>query len=330
MAKKEKEKEGLKIALEEIKKKFGEGAIMKLRETKPREVEVVSTGILDLDLALGVGGIPRGRIIEIFGGEASGKTTLALKIIAQTQKKGGTAAFVDAEHSFDPEWAKRVGVKVEDLLISQPESAEEALKIIETLVKSGEVDIIVLDSVAALVPKAEMGGEFGEFEIGLQARIMSQALRKLTANISKTKSIVIFVNQTRMKIGTYGKPETTPGGLALKFYSSIRIELTRTAQIKRGDEIVGNKIRVKIVKNKIAPPFKKAEFSIYFQEGISEEGELISAGINCGVVKKMGSWLQFQNKKLGQGVFESKEFLKKNPEIKKELQKEILKIHSET
>ncbi|HDM32124.1 MAG TPA: recombinase RecA, partial [bacterium] len=240
MAKKEKKKESLEIALEEIKKKFGEGAIMRLKETRPQKVEVIPTGILSLDVALGVGGIPRGRIVEIFGGEASGKTTLALKIISNVQKRGGIAAFIDAEHSFDPEWAKKIGVKVEDLLISQPESAEEALKIIETLVRSGQVDVIVLDSVAALVPKSEIRGEFGEFEIGLQARLMSQALRKLAGAISKTKSVVIFLNQTRMKIGTYGKPETTPGGLALKFYSSIRIELTRTAKIKRGDEIVGN------------------------------------------------------------------------------------------
>ncbi len=330
MAKKEKKKESLEIALEEIKKKFGEGAIMRLKETRPQKVEVIPTGILSLDVALGVGGIPRGRIVEIFGGEASGKTTLALKIISNVQKRGGIAAFIDAEHSFDPEWAKKIGVKVEDLLISQPESAEEALKIIETLVRSGQVDVIVLDSVAALVPKSEIRGEFGEFEIGLQARLMSQALRKLAGAISKTKSVVIFLNQTRMKIGTYGKPETTPGGLALKFYSSIRIELTRTAKIKRGDEIVGNKVSAKIVKNKVAPPFKKAEFSIYYDEGISEMAELINTGLSCGVIKRSGSWYQFETKKLGQGILESKKFLEENKDLARKIKEAILKTYSAT
>lgn len=330
MAKKEKEKEGLKVAIEQIKKKFGEGAIMQLKEEKPTKVETIPTGILALDLALGVGGIPRGRIVEIFGGEASGKTTLALKIAAKVQEMGGVCAMVDAEHAFDPEWAKKIGVKVEDLLISQPESAEEALEIIETLVRSGEVDLIILDSVAALAPRAEISGEPGEFEIGLQARLMSQALRKLTGAISKTKSVVIFLNQTRMKIGAFGKPETTPGGLALKFYSSIRIELERTAQIKRGEEIVGNKILAKVVKNKIAPPFKKAEFSIYFGEGISETAELINLAIQSGIIKKMGAWLQFENRKLGQGIFESKKFLEQHPDLREKIKEEILKIHSTT
>jgi recombination protein RecA len=329
MAKKEKiEKGDLKEAIEEIKQKFGEGAIMKLKEIKPASVDVISTGCISLDLALGVGGLPRGRVVEIYGPEASGKTTVALHVIAEAQKKGGVGAFVDAEHALDPEYAKRIGVNVEELLISQPESGEEALEIVKTLVESGEVDVIVVDSVAALVPKAEIAGEMGEFEIGLQARLMSQALRVLSSSIAKTKSIVIFLNQTRMKIGAYGKPETTPGGLALKFYASVRIELKRTAQIKKGDEIIGNKILAKIVKNKVAAPFKTAEFNIYYNEGISKEADLINTGLKYGVIKKSGSWLEFENKKLGQGLEQAKEFLKQNPNLAEEIRKKIFEVYS--
>jgi recombination protein RecA len=329
MAKKEKiEKGDLKEAIEEIKQKFGEGAIMKLKEIKPASVDVISTGCISLDLALGVGGLPRGRVVEIYGPEASGKTTVALHVIAEAQKKGGVGAFVDAEHALDPEYAKRIGVDVEELLISQPESGEEALEIVKTLVESGEVDVIVVDSVAALVPRAEIAGEMGEFEIGLQARLMSQALRVLSSSIAKTKSIVIFLNQTRMKIGAYGKPETTPGGLALKFYASVRIELKRTAQIKKGDEIIGNKILAKIVKNKVAAPFKTAEFNIYYNEGISKEADLINTGLKYGVIKKSGSWFEFENKKLGQGFEQAKEFLKQNPNLAEEIRKKIFEAYS--
>jgi recombination protein RecA len=329
MAKKEKiEKGDLKEAIEEIKQKFGEGAIMKLKEIKPASVDVISTGCISLDLALGVGGLPRGRVVEIYGPESSGKTTVALHVIAEAQKKGGVGAFVDAEHALDPEYAKRIGVNVEELLISQPESGEEALEIVKTLVESGEVDVIVVDSVAALVPKAEITGEMGEFEIGLQARLMSQALRVLSSSIAKTKSIVIFLNQTRMKIGSYGKPETTPGGLALKFYASVRIELKRTAQIKKGDEIIGNKILAKVVKNKVAAPFKTAEFNIYYNEGISKEADLINTGLKYGVIKKSGSWLEFENKKLGQGFEQAKEFLKQNPNLAEEIRKKIFEVYS--
>jgi len=323
---KEKSKQGLEIALEEIKKKFGEGAIMKLKEVKPASCDVIPTGSISLDLALGVGGLPRGRVVEIYGPEASGKTTLALHCLAEAQKQGGVGAFVDAEHALDPEYAKRIGVNVEELLISQPESGEEALQIVETLVRSGEVDVIVVDSVAALVPKAEIAGEMGEFEIALQARLMSQALRKLSGAISKTKTIVIFLNQTRMKIGSYGKPETTPGGLALKFYASVRIELKRIAKIKKGDEIIGNKVLARIVKNKVAAPFKTAEFNIYYNEGISKWADLINTGLKYGVIKKSGSWLQFENSKLGMGLEQAKEFLRENQEIAERIKKEIFQV----
>ena len=323
---KEKSKQGLEIALEEIKKKFGEGAIMKLKEVKPASCDVIPTGSISLDLALGVGGLPRGRVVEIYGPEASGKTTLALHCLAEAQKQGGVGAFVDAEHALDPEYAKRIGVNVEELLISQPESGEEALQIVETLVRSEEVDVIVVDSVAALVPKAEIAGEMGEFEIALQARLMSQALRKLSGAISKTKTIVIFLNQTRMKIGSYGKPETTPGGLALKFYASVRIELKRIAKIKKGDEIIGNKVLARIVKNKVAAPFKTAEFNIYYNEGISKWADLINTGLKYGVIKKSGSWLQFENSKLGMGLEQAKEFLRENQEIAERIKKEIFQV----
>jgi len=323
------EKKDLEEAVEEIKQRFGEGAIMKLKEVRPSHVDVIPTGSISLDMALGVGGVPRGRVIEIYGPEASGKTSLALHILAEAQKRGGVGAFVDAEHALDPDYAKKIGVNTDDLLISQPDSGEQALQIVETLIRSGEVDVIVVDSVAALVPQAEIAGEMGEFQIGLQARLMSQCLRKLSGVISKTKTIVIFLNQTRMKIGQmYGNPETTPGGLALKFYASVRIDLRRIAQIKHGDEIIGNRIKAKIVKNKVAAPFKTTEFDIYYNEGISKFADLINSGLKAGVIKKMGSWLQFENKKLGQGMEASKNFLRENPELAEEIKKQILNLGS--
>ena len=306
----------LQEAVDEIKQRFGEGAIMKLKDARPVDVDVIPTGSISLDLALGVGGVPRGRVIEIYGPESSGKTTLALHILAEAQKQGGVGAFVDAEHALDPDYSKRLGVNVEELLISQPDSGEQALQIVETLVRSGEVDIIVIDSVAALVPQAEINGEMGEFQIGLQARLMSKALRKLSSIISKTKTVVIFLNQTRMKIGImFGNPETTPGGLALKFYASVRINLRRIAQIKQKEEIIGSRVKAKIVKNKVAPPFKTAEFDIYYNEGISYFGDLLNAGIKEDIIKRAGSWLQFEDVKLGQGVEASKEFLRGNPKV---------------
>lgn len=327
MVKKEKkiEKGALEETIEEIKQKFGEGAIMKLKEVRPVDIDVIPTGSISLDSALGVGGVPRGRVIEIYGPEGGGKTTLALHILAEAQKRGGVAAFVDAEHALDPDWAKKIGVNVEDLLISQPDSGEQALQIVETLVKSGEVDVIVVDSVAALVPQAEIAGEVGEFQIGLQARLMSQALRKLSGIISKTKTVVIFLNQTRMKIGVlWGNPETTPGGLALKFYASCRIELKRIAQIKHGEEIIGSRIKAKVVKNKVAAPFKTTEFDIYYNEGISYSADILNTGIKAGIVKKAGSWLGFENTKLGQGFEDSKKFLKENPLIVKKIKTAII------
>ena len=325
MKKKEKpEIEGLQDAVEEIKQRFGEGSIMKLKDVRAVDVDSISTGSVSLDLALGVGGVPRGRVIEIFGPESSGKSTLALHICAEAQKKKGVAAFIDAEHALDPDYAKKIGVKVDDLLISQPDSGEQALQIVETLVRSGEVDVIVIDSVAALVPRAEISGEMGEFQIGLQARLMSQALRKLSGIISKTKTIVVFLNQTRMKIGImFGNPETTPGGLALKFYASVRIDLRRIAQIKQRDEIIGSRIKAKIVKNKVAPPFKITEFDIYYNEGISYLADIVNIGIKIGAIKKAGSWLQFEDKKIGQGMESAKEFLKENPEVVKQIKKSL-------
>lgn len=322
MAKKKqepKELADLQEAIDEIKQRFGEGAIMRLSEAKAMGVDVISTGSVSIDIALG-GGLPRGRVIEIYGPEASGKTTVALHVIAEAQKKGGVGAFIDAEHALDPDYAKKIGVNVNDLLISQPDSGEQALQILETLVRSGEVDVIVIDSVAALTPKSEIAGEMGEFPIGLQARLMSSALRKLSAIVSKKKTTVIFINQIRMKIGVmFGNPETTPGGLALKFYSSVRIELRKIAQLKSGDEITGNRIRAKIVKNKVAAPFKVAEFDIYYNEGISAAADLLNAGLKEGVVSKAGSWLQYENSKLGQGMEASRKYLQENPKIAKEI-----------
>jgi recombination protein RecA len=328
MPKKEKNmpeaKVNLKEAVEEIKQRFGEGAIMKLNEVRAVDVDVVPTGSISLDIILGVGGIPRGRVIEIFGPESTGKTTLALHIIKEAQKKKGVGAFIDVEHALDPDYARRIGVNIDELLISQPDSGEEALQIVETLVRSGEVDVIVVDSVAALAPKAEIAGEMGQFQIGLQARLMSSALRKLSAIVSKTKTIVIFINQTRMKIGImFGNPETTPGGLALKFYASVRINLRRIAQIKKGEEIIGSRIKAKIDKNKVAAPFKTTEFDIYYNEGISYVADLINTCLKSEIITKAGSWLQYGDVKLGQGMEGAKKFLEENPTTVKDLEKAI-------
>ena len=324
--KKELKKEGddLEETVEEIKHRFGEGSIMRLKETRSVNVDVVPTGSISLDLALGVKGIPRGRVVEVFGPESSGKTTLALHILAEAQKQGGVGAFIDAEHALDPDYAGRIGVDIDDLLISQPDSGEQALQIVDALVNSGKIDVIVVDSVAALVPKAEIAGEMGEFQIGLQARLMSQALRKLSGIISKTKTVVVFINQTRMKVGVYfGNPETTPGGLALKFYASVRINLRRSAQIKYKDEIIGNRVKAKIVKNKVAAPFKATEFDIYYNQGISYLSDIINTGVKQGVIKKAGSWLQYEDIKLGQGIEASRKFLRENPEAVEKIKKAI-------
>ena len=319
------EKGDLQEAVDEIKQRFGEGAIMKLKDVKAVDIDVIPTGSISLDLALGVRGVPRGRVIEIFGPESSGKSTLALHICAEAQKKQGVAAFVDAEHALDPDYAKRIGVNIDELLISQPDSGEEALQIVETLVRSGQVDIIVIDSVAALAPKAEIAGEMGEFQIGLQARLMSSALRKLSGIVSKTKTSVVFLNQTRMKVGIrFGNPITTSGGLALKFYSSARIELKRIAQIKQGDQIIGSRILAKIVKNKVAAPFKTAEFDIYYNEGISYAADIINTGLKYNLIQRAGSWFQFENSKLGQGMEASKKFLRENPTIIKKIKETII------
>jgi recombination protein RecA len=323
--KEEDNKKDLQETVDEIKQRFGDGSIMKLREIKAVDVDAIPTGALSLDLALGVGGIPRGRVIEVFGPEAGGKTTLALHILAEAQKKGGQVAFIDAEHALDPDYAKRIGVNVEDLLISQPDSGEQALQILESLVRSGAIDAVVIDSVAALTPKAEIAGEMGDFQIGLQARLMSQALRKLSGIVSKTSTSVIFLNQTRMKIGQiFGNPETTPGGLALKFYASVRINLRRVAQIKRKDEIVGGRHKAKIVKNKVAAPFKITEFDIYYNEGISKISDMINLGVEKDIIKKSGSWYNYEDNKLGQGTEASIDFLKENPKILKEIKKKII------
>lgn len=311
-------------ALEQIKKRFGDGSIMKLGEAKRMEIEVVSTGCLSLDVALGVGGVPRGRIIEIYGPESSGKTTLAQHIVAEVQKLGGMAAFVDAEHALDPEYARKIGVKTENLYISQPDTGEQALEIVETLVRSNAMDVIVIDSVAALTPKAEIEGDMGDSHMGLQARLMSQALRKLAGIISKSKTVVIFINQTRQKIGVYfGNPETTTGGTALKFYSSIRIEVRRAAQIKQAERIIGNRVKVKIVKNKVAAPFTTCEFDIMYNEGISITGDAIDVGILENVVIKNGNSYSFGEAKLGVGRENAKQFLKENPDLLVSIKKSI-------
>ena len=328
MTKKSEEKEtkraGVESAIKEIQQKYGEGAIMKLGEARRVDVDVIPTGSLGLDLALGVGGVPRGRVIEIYGPESSGKTTLSLHIVAEAQKKGGLCAFVDAEHALDPEYAQKIGVKINDLLISQPDTGEQALEIVESLVRSGSIDVVVIDSVAALTPQAEIEGEMGQSHMGLQARLMSQALRKLTAIVAKTKTIVIFINQIRMQIGVFfGNPETTTGGKALKFYASVRIEVRRAAQIKKGEEIIGNRVKAKVVKNKVAPPFRTAEFDIMYNEGISYEGDLLNLGLKYELVKKSGASFSYGETRLGQGFENSKEYLREHRDLAKELQKEI-------
>lgn len=316
------------LAISSIEKQFGKGSIMRLgADAAMPEISVISSGSLGLDIALGVGGLPRGRIVEIYGPEASGKTTMALHAIAEAQAAGGIVAFVDAEHALDPSYAKKVGVKVNDLLISQPDFGEQALEIVDTLIRSGAVDVIVLDSVAALTPRVEIEGEMGDTHVGLQARLMSQALRKITANVSRSKTIVIFINQTRMKIGvpSYMNPETTTGGTALRFYSSVRMEIRRTGSVKDGDQIIGNRVRAKLVKNKVAPPFREAEFDVVFGEGISKLGELIDMGVKYNVVDKSGTWYSFEDERLGQGRENSKEFLKENPEIGDKIKRQVLK-----
>lgn len=316
----------LEEAVSEIKQRFGEGAIMRLGEAKKVDVDALSTGSISLDLALGVGGVPKGRIIEIYGPESSGKTTLALHIVAEAQRKGDLAAFVDAEHALDPEYARKIGVKINDLLISQPDTGEQALDIVETLVRSGTVGVIVVDSVAALTPRAEIEGEMGDTHVALQARLMSQALRKLAGITSKTGTTVIFINQIRMKIGVmFGNPETTSGGQALKFYASVRIEVRRSAQIKKGEEIVGNRIKSKIVKNKVAAPFRTAEFDIMYNEGISALADILQTGVKYNVLTRGGSWFVYENQKLGQGLDASKDFLRENPKVLKEIVGKIKK-----
>lgn len=315
----------LEAALAQIERQYGRGAVMRLgEETVRTPVSVISTGSLSLDLALGVGGIPRGRITEIYGPEAAGKSTLALHIIAQAQAQGGIAAYIDVEHALDPVYAANLGVRLADLLVSQPDTAEQALEITEALVRSGAVDVIVIDSVAALVPRAEVEGEMGDAHVGLQARLMSQALRKLTGAISKSNTAVIFINQLREKVGVlFGNPETTPGGRALKFYSSVRLEIRRVESIKQGTEIVGNRVRVKVAKNKVAPPFRTAEFDIMFHGGISREGDLLDLGVAMGFIKKSGSFFSFRDERIGQGRENAKEFLRQHPEIARELEQLI-------
>lgn len=323
VASKDKEK-ALDLALTQIEKQFGKGAIMKLGKDFKLNIPAISTGALSLDIALGVGGFPRGRVIEVFGPEASGKTTLTLSVIAQMQKQGGQAAFIDAEHAFDSTYAKKIGVNLDELLISQPDTGEQALEITETLVRSNAVDVIVVDSVAALTPRAEIEGEMGDSHMGLQARLMSQALRKLSGSINKSKTCVIFINQIRMKIGVFfGNPETTPGGRALKFYTSVRIDLRRVASIKKGDEIIGNHVRANVVKNKVAPPFRKAEFDIYYDEGISRQSSVLDAGERHGVLKKSGAWFIYGEEKIGQGKENAREYLKQNPKVLEKIEKEV-------
>ena len=314
----------LEAALAQIDRAFGKGSAMKLGSKETMQVEAISTGSLGLDIALGVGGLPRGRVIEIYGPESSGKTTLALHCIAEAQKMGGTAAFIDAEHALDPVYARKLGVDIDELIVSQPDTGEQALEIVDTLVRSNAIDVLVVDSVAALVPRAEIEGEMGDSHVGLQARLMSQSLRKLTGSISRSRCMVIFINQLRMKIGVmYGNPETTTGGNALKFYASVRLDIRRTGQIKNGDEIVGNATRVKVVKNKVAPPFKQVEFDIMYGQGISKIGELLDIGVKAGLVEKSGAWFSYDSIRIGQGRENAKNFLTENPELRERLEAAI-------
>ena len=318
-------KKALAQALGQIEKQFGKGSVMRLGDgSAARDIEAVSTGSIGLDVALGIGGLPKGRVVEIYGPESSGKTTLTLQVVAEAQKAGGTAAFVDAEHALDPVYAEKLGVNVDELLVSQPDTGEQALEITDMLVRSGAVDVIVVDSVAALTPKAEIEGEMGDSHVGLQARLMSQALRKLTGNIKRSNAMVIFINQIRMKIGVmFGSPETTTGGNALKFYSSVRLDIRRIGAIKKGDEVIGNQTRVKVVKNKVSPPFKLAEFEILYGEGISREGEVIELGVQNGIIDKAGSWYSYGKDRIGQGKENVREFLKTNPEVAAEVEHKI-------
>jgi recombination protein RecA len=321
-------KKALAQALGQIEKQFGKGSVMRMGDsTSIRDIEVISTGSLGLDVALGIGGLPKGRVVEIYGPESSGKTTLTLQVIAEAQKAGGTAAFIDAEHALDPNYAEKLGVDVDELLVSQPDTGEQALEITDMLVRSGAVDIIVIDSVAALTPKAEIEGEMGDSHMGLQARLMSQALRKLAANIKRSNVMVVFINQIRMKIGVmFGSPETTTGGNALKFYASVRLDIRRIGAIKKGDEVVGNQTRVKVVKNKVSPPFKQAEFEIIYGEGISRLGELIDLGVQHDIVNKAGSWYSYGDDRIGQGKDKAKEFLREHPEMADEIERKIRAI----
>ncbi len=321
----ENKKKALGAALMQIERQFGKGSVMRMGDVATsRDIEVVSTGSLCLDIALGCGGLPRGRVVEIYGPESSGKTTLTLQVIAEMQKLGGTAAFVDAEHALDPGYAEKIGVNVDDLLVSQPDTGEQALEITDMLVRSGAVDVVVVDSVAALTPKAEIEGDMGDSHMGLQARLMSQALRKLTANIKRANTLVIFINQIRMKIGVmFGNPETTTGGNALKFYASVRLDIRRIGAVKKGEEIIGNETRVKVVKNKVAPPFRQAEFEILYGEGISFLGELVDLGVNYGFIQKAGSWYSYGTEKIGQGKDNAKQYLKENPDKAKEIETKI-------
>ena len=314
----------LDAALSQIERAFGKGSIMRLGQNPNVDIEAISTGSLGIDIALGIGGLPKGRIIEIYGPESSGKTTLALSVIAQSQKKGGTCAFIDAEHALDPSYAKKIGVDIDNLLISQPDAGEQALEIADTLVRSGAIDVLVVDSVAALVPKAELEGEMGDSHMGLQARLMSQALRKPTSTVSRSNTLIIFINQIRMKIGVmFGNPETTTGGNALKFYASVRIDIRRIGSIKDKEDVIGSQTRVKIVKNKVAPPFKIVDFDIMYGEGISKTGELIDLGVKAGIVEKAGAWFSYKGEKLGQGRENAKLFLKENPAVAEEIENKI-------
>jgi recombination protein RecA len=318
-------RKALSAALSQIERQFGKGSVMRMGDgSAVRDISVISTGSLGLDIALGVGGVPRGRVVEVYGPESSGKTTLTLQVVAEAQKLGGTAAFIDAEHALDPGYAEKLGVNVDDLLVSQPDTGEQALEIADMLVRSGAVDVVVVDSVAALTPKAEIEGEMGDSHVGLQARLMSQALRKLTANIKRSNTLVIFINQIRMKIGVmFGNPETTTGGNALKFYSSVRLDIRRIGAIKKGDEVVGNETRVKVVKNKVAPPFRQAEFDILYGEGISREGEIIDLGVKEGIVEKSGAWYSYGKDRIGQGKDNVRQFLKEHPEMAAEIEAKI-------
>lgn len=321
----ENKQKALNAALAQIERQFGKGSVMRMGEgTDMRDIEAISTGSLGLDIALGIGGLPKGRIVEIYGPESSGKTTLTLQVIAECQKNGGTAAFIDAEHALDPSYAEKLGVKVDELLISQPDTGEQALEITDMLVRSAAVDVIIIDSVAALTPKAEIEGEMGDAHVGLQARLMSQALRKLTANIKRSNTLVIFINQIRMKIGVmFGNPETTTGGNALKFYASVRLDIRRTGAIKKGEEILGNETQVKVVKNKVAPPFKKAEFDILYNEGISRESEIINLATELGLIEKAGAWYSYKQEKIGQGKENVRQYLKDNPQVAAPLEQQI-------